>query len=135
MKRRVARKILKRVKHETRLVANCILYLNRPSTYKAGTVHRAEVTLGLFNLEPKDLSLWGLLDLTTNTWLGTRDQPFTYDDEKTARASRQIIAARIPCSPLRISVEPFTSATKKLDDIVPENTLDEALDLIEQRGY
>lgn len=48
---------------------------------------------------------------------------------------RQIIAARIPCDPLRISVEPFTSATQKLDEIKPENTFDQAMDLIEKRGY
>ena len=82
-----------------------------------------------------DPKKFGLLDKESGTWFGTDDGPFTYDDEEVAKVARQVLAARIPCDPLRISVEPFTSATKKLDDITPENTFDQALDLIERRGY
>lgn len=78
---------------------------------------------------------YGLLDTASGTWLGTADGPLTYDDEEFAKAMRQIMAARIPCSPLRISVEPFTSATRKLDEITPENTIEQAMDLIDKRGY
>lgn len=78
---------------------------------------------------------FGLLDTESNTWLGTADGPFAYDDYDLARAMRQIVAARIPCDPLRISVEPFTSATRKIGEITPNNTLDQAMALIENRGY
>ncbi len=78
---------------------------------------------------------FGLLDTENNTWLGTDQGPLVYEDMQIARVARQIIAAQIPCSPLRISIEPFTSATKKLDEIKPENTLEQALDLIDKRGF
>lgn len=78
---------------------------------------------------------WGLLDTSNNTWLGSSRGPFRFTDYDEARVERQVMAARIPCSPLRISVEPFTSATRKLDEITPENTLDQAMNLIERRGY
>jgi len=136
MRRRIARKVLKRVKHKTELVAGCIFYLYQPSSYKPTTIHRAERVLGMFAIEPDDLCHeWGLFDPLTNTWFGTGSEPFIFDKERTAMAMRQIVAARIPCSPTLISVEPFTSATRKLDEITLQNTLDEALDLIEQRGY
>jgi hypothetical protein len=98
----------------------------------------SEALLGREDLMPGTLEQpkrFGLLDTETNTWLGTADGPLTYDDHEIARLMRQIIAARIPCDPLRISVEPFTSATKKLDEIKPKNTLNQAMDLIEKRGY
>jgi len=78
---------------------------------------------------------YGLFDTESDTWLGTADGPLTYDDEVTAKTMRQIMAARIPCSPLRISVEPFTSATRKLDEIPLQYTHDEAMDRIEKRGF
>ena len=78
---------------------------------------------------------FGLLDTENNTWLGTDQGPLVYEDMQIARVARQIIAAQIPCSPLRISIEPFTSATKKLDEIKPKNTLEQALDLIDKRGF
>ena len=78
---------------------------------------------------------FGLLDTENNTWLGTDQGPLVYEDMQIARVARQVIAAQIPCSPLRISIEPFTSATKKLDEIKPENTLKQALDLIDKRGF
>ena len=78
---------------------------------------------------------FGLLDTDTSTWLGTDEGPLIYDDVEIAKVARQVIAARIPCSPLRISIEPFTSATKKLDEIKPKNTLEQALDLIDKRGF
>jgi hypothetical protein len=136
MKRRIARKILKRIRHKVQLIGNAIFYLYQPSSYKPSTVHRAEAVLGLFALEPNDLCHeWGLFDPLTETWFGTGDSPYIYDDERTAMAMRQIVAARIPCSPLLISVEPFTSATRKLDEITFGNTLDQAMALIEQRGF
>jgi len=78
---------------------------------------------------------FGLLDTENNTWLGTDQGPLVYDDMEMAKVARQVIAAQIPCSPLRISVEPFTSATKKLDEIKPQNTFEQALDLIDKRGF
>ena len=80
-------------------------------------------------------SKFGLLDTETSTWLGTDQGPLVYDDMEVAKVARQVIAAQIPCSPLRISIEPFTSATKKLDEIKRENTLEQALDLIDRRGF
>ena len=50
---------------------------------------------------------FGLLDTENNTWLGTDQGPLVYEDMQIARVARQIIAAQIPCSPLRISIEPF----------------------------
>ena len=82
--------------------------------------------------KPKE---WGLLDTSNNTWLGNDDGPFIFTDEDLARAQRQVFAARIPCPVARISVEPFTSATRKLDDIPLAFTDDQAMDIIEKRGY
>lgn len=92
---------------------------------------KPDITPGMLAQSKK----YGLFDTESDTWLGTADGPLTYDDEVTAKTMRQIMAARIPCSPLRISVEPFTSATRKLDEITPENTFDQAMDLIDKRGF
>lgn len=139
MKIRIARKILKRTGHHITVVGGHRVDLTRPNTYKHGTVNQAITTIyPTIDLTPGTLAhpkKWGLLDQDTDTWFGNSQGPMTYNNKQTAKAMRQIVAARIPCSPLRISVEPFTSATVKLDEITYQNTFDQAMDLIEKRGY
>lgn len=125
MKRRIARKILKRIGHRTLMVSGCEVHLARPNSYKQGTVDRAVLCR----------RMWGILDLESSTWMGNNDGPFVFEDFDAARAKRQLLAAQIPCSPLRFSVERFVSASRKLDEISLQNTVDQAMELIEQRGY
>lgn len=87
-------------------------------------------------LTPTDeVKEWGLLDTSNNTWLGGKDGPFRFTEYDLARAQRQVLAARIPCPVTRISVEPFTSADRKLDEIALQNSEEEAMRIIEKRGY
>ena len=74
-------------------------------------------------VHPKE---YGLLDRDSGTWLGNDDGPLTYDDYEIARVVARLLAARFNWSPLRIIVQRFTSASRKLDDLTPEYSLEEA---------
>jgi len=107
------------------MVSGCEVHLARPNSYKQGTVDRAVLCR----------RTWGILDLESLTWMGNNNGPFIFENFDAARAKRQLLAAQIPCSPIRFSVERFVSASRKLDEISLQNTVDQAMELIEQRGY
>lgn len=130
MKRRIARKILKRIGHHVTVVGGRRADLTRPNSYKRGTVNQAIIAIyPTIDLTPGTLAYpkrFGLLDQDTDTWMGLDAGPLTYDDYDLARIAARLLAARMNWSPLRIEVKRYTKATVKLDDIKPVFTLDEA---------
>jgi len=137
MRRRIARKTLKRVGHKRIVVAHCLVDTWQSGVYKQSTIHRAIMaTIGpLIDITPGTLEnpkKWGMLDRDTNTWMGNSDGPLTYDDYNIARREARVTAARMDWSPLRVVAQLYTTATRKLDDVTPVRSSEEAQRLLEE---
>jgi hypothetical protein len=136
MRRRIARKILKRVHYKHTLVAGCEVWFIMPGTgHKRGTINRAALVMRIADWVPGTLEhpkTWGMLDRDTQTWLGGSFGPLTYYDYKITRIKARIIAVQLGWSPLRVIVQRYTPATRKLDDLETRCSGEEAMRRLEE---
>lgn len=76
---------------------------------------------------------YGIWDSRDGFWMGTQKGPFVYQDAKLAQMFAE--ALDLSVSPVvlhRFVVMPFTSATRKHDELKLKRPINKTLDLMEQ---
>ena len=107
------------------MVSGCEVHLRRPiPTSKAPSI--APWLVG---------GPWGILDLESSTWMGNNDGPFVFEDFDAARAKRQLLARRFLVRPSDSVLNRLCRHQGSWTTISLQNTVDQAMELIEQRGY
>jgi hypothetical protein len=77
--------------------------------------------------------LIGLLDTRDNLWLGTGNNPLSFDNQETAEAARELVCERLEWPLSRVAVLRFEQAGKKRDEVPFRKSLDEAIDSLTLR--
>ncbi|MFA5767201.1 MAG: hypothetical protein WC919_04725 [Candidatus Paceibacterota bacterium] len=70
---------------------------------------------------------WGILDVQTNTWMGTSTQPLTFGHRVAAQIVAQTLSEQLEVPVGRHMAKPFGGANVKVEDISTRISFEEAL--------